>query len=405
MLPILVGCIASPTSSAAEPLTLAATERLALTEQPALDAGAAVIHAARERQLAADELPDPTLTFGLKDYPINGAPAFTVDEDDFTMFTLGVRQEFTRDAKRRLASERGAIEVRARELELDDLSRTIRRDAALAWLEVSLAEQALARTRALAAEARAFVDHFAIGVRTNRASQADFLRARAQASLADDRALAGERDVARSRAALARWIGAAADRPLPDTLPTFPEPPSLEPLLTTLGAHPHLDRYLALERLAKNDVAQAREAYKADLAVTLEYGHRVEYPDFVGVRFEMDLPLFTRNRQDRRLAARLADAGEIESRRADALRVHAADARIAWVDWHAARARVQEFDRAILPAATQRVAAARSAYASSAAGFADVLEAREAAVEAELDALEQRVELVRAAVRLRYFAE
>jgi hypothetical protein len=34
-----------------------------------------------------------------------------------------------------------------------------------------------------------------------------------------------------------------------------------------------------------------------------------------------------------------------------------------------------------------------------------VLEAREAALEADLDALEQRVELVRAAVRLRYFAE
>ena len=117
-------------------LTLPDAEALALARQPLLEAQAARVRAWREEAVADAQLPDPEFMTGVRDLPINGAAAVAVDRDNFTMVMAGVRQAFPRGEKRRLMGARREIEADADELELAAMRRQVRREAALAWLDI-----------------------------------------------------------------------------------------------------------------------------------------------------------------------------------------------------------------------------------------------------------------------------
>jgi outer membrane protein TolC len=407
--PLLAFLLLSPGPAAAgdegAPLTLAEAAQRALAHQPLLDAGAAAVRAARARAVADARLPDPVLMAALRDLPVNGDPAFTLGGDDFTILAAGIRQEFPRAEKRRLRGERGRVEAEASALDLAAMEREIRRDAALAWLDVYEAERAAELTGALRQQYEAERAAVAIAVRTNRASQADLLAAQVEAALVEDRLRGLERDAARARAALGRWIGADARRPVSASLGGLAEPAPLEETLRVLERHPRLGSFDQRERLAQTEVALARADYQPDWALSLDYGYRTAFPDFVGIQFEMDLPLFTAHRQDRALESRVAAAEEARAVRADLQRRLAAEAAVFDADWRAARERLARFEAQILPAAANRVEATRLAYGSGRGSFAEVLLARRALLEAQLMRLEQRVAMARAHAQLAYLAE
>jgi cobalt-zinc-cadmium efflux system outer membrane protein len=386
-------------------LTLPDAEALALDRQPLLEAQAARVRAGREQAIADGQLPDPQLMTGIRDLPVNGEDAFALGPDNFTMVTTSIRQEFPRGAKRRLMRERGDIEADADALEFTAMQREVRREAAMAWLDIYYAEQASEPAQTLVEEYDAQLKALEIALMSNRASQADLLAARVERDLARDRVRALSRDVERARAQLARWLGAeAAQRPLPPQLPNLPEPPALEQVLTAVRTHPHLSSISERVRVAETEVALARQDYKPDWALSLDFGYRERFSDYIGLQFEVDLPLFTGQRQNRRLAARLASAEEMRGKQADVLRQQEAQVRSAYAAWQAARERAHEFENDILPQARHRVEAAQLAFESRGA-FADLLLARRARLETELLQLEQLVEIARAQVQLRYFTE
>jgi outer membrane protein TolC len=398
---IIVG--ASVAHASTTSLSLAEAEQLAISRQPLVDAQEAAIRSARARAIADRQLPDPKLFGGLQDLPINGDPAFTLDRDDFTMVKAGIKQEFPRAEKRRLRGERSELEARARMLELATVRRQLRRDAALAWVDVYRSERSLVPMQALIDEYDNLVRAAAIALQSSVARQSELLAARMESGAALDRRRALQGDVQRSRVALARFIGADADRPLPDAVPRIDDPPPLDDLLMALRTHPHLDRYAAQVRVAENDVALSRAEYGPDWAIALEYGYRREFPDFVGVEFEMDLPFFHGQRQDRRLEASLASVDELRAEHAAVWREHEAELRGAYSDWEATRDRIETLERVTLPAARQRADAVRASYESTRASLAEMLAARRDVHEVELKVLALETEHLRARIQLQFF--
>ena len=83
----------------ADPMTFDAALKRA-SEAPSLRGRDANVTAARSSAIAADRLPDPTLDFGIKDFPVTGPDAGRLNRDNFTMTTIGVSQQFTNPAKR-----------------------------------------------------------------------------------------------------------------------------------------------------------------------------------------------------------------------------------------------------------------------------------------------------------------
>ncbi len=392
----------SATEQAAPLLTIEEAARLALVDQPLLMGRQAAIQAEQQQAVAVAQLPDPKLSGGLKELPIDTPEAFSVRRDNFTEFTVGISQEFTRAEKRRLRGERKSQGADIDRAALDNDERAVRRDAALAWLDVYEADQSYRLTQRLIDEAalqtRALEKDFTAG----KASQADWLASKVVAELVSDKAHDWLHHELRARDGLARWIGEAAQRPLAEspTLPTLPA--TVGSLVERSDHHPvisALDRQITA---STTDIALARQAYKPDVSVELYFAYRPDYADFVSVQFSIPLPYFTDNRQDRDLTAARQQSRAAEERKRDALRELHAQVSQNYVDWQHYTQRVLEFDTTIVLDAKRRVEAARSAYAAGSGGFDAVLLARRSLLDVQLQRLALATESARAQVRLLY---
>ena len=323
--------------------------RLSLIDQPLLTGRVAKIQAEEQQAVAAAQLPDPKLSGGLKELPIDTPEAFSVRRDNFTEFTIGLSQEFPRAAKRRLQSARKQLDADADRAALDNEQRMVRRDASLAWLDVYEAEQALKLTRRLADEAALQVQSLEKDYSNAKASQADWLAAKVDAGLVEDKAHDWLHHALRMREGLARWIGDDAHRPIAEalTMPGFLSP--LPSLIASADHHPVIGNLDKQIEASATDVALARQSYKPDYSVEVYYAYRRDFSDFVGIQFAVGLPYFTKNRQDRGLAAALQQSRASEDRKRDLLRELHTEISQDYVDRRHFEERVADFDASIIP--------------------------------------------------------
>jgi outer membrane protein TolC len=378
--------------------------RLAAIDQPLLTGREAKIHAEEHQAVAAAQLPDPQVSGGIKELPIDTSEAFSTRRDDFTEFTIGLSQEFPRAEKRRLQGARKQLDAEADRAALDNEQRMVRRDASLAWLDVYEAEQSLKLAQRLADEAALQVQSLEKDYNNGRASQADWLAAKVDVGLAADKAHDWLHHVLRMRAGLARWIGDDAQRPIAESLTV---PGILSPLPALMAGadhHPVIGNLDKQIEASATDVALARQSYKPDYSVEVYYAYRRDFSDFVGIQFKMGLPYFTKNRQDRGLAAALEQSHASEDRKRELLRELHAEVSQDYVDRRHYEERVADFDASIIPDAEHRVETARSAYQAGRGSFDTVLLARRGLLDVRLQRLALAVESARAQVRLDYWS-
>jgi outer membrane protein, heavy metal efflux system len=392
------------TADAGPPLSLDEASGLALVDQPILTGREAVINADERQAVAAAQLPDPKLSSGLKELPIDTGEAFSVRRDNFTEFTVGLSQEFPRADKRRLKGERKQLDAETERAALNGDRRAIRRDAALAWLDVYEAEQGLTLARSLSAEAALQVQSLEKDYDNGKASQADWSAAKVEAGLVADKEHDWLHHAQRTRAGLARWIGNDAQRPLTGTLSLSPPPSALPELMAAVDHHPVIDGLDTQIEASATDIALARQAYKPDFSVEGYVAYRPGFSDFVGIQVSVGLPYFTKNRQDPELSAAFERSRAVKDRKQDLLREMHARVSQDYLDWHHYRERVGEFDTAIIPSAMRRIEEARGAYQAGRGSFDAVLLARRSLLDIQLQRLALAVETARAQVRLQYFA-
>jgi len=386
------------------PLTMEEAARLAAVDQPLLTGREAKIRAEDQQAIAAAQLPDPQLSGGLKELPIDTSEAFSTRRDNFTEFTIGLSQDFPRAEKRRLQGARKQLDADADRASLDNEQRMVRRDASLAWLDAYETEQGLKLAQHLADEAALQVQSLEKDYGNGKAPQADWLAAKVDAGLAADKAHDWLHHVLRMRAGLARWIGDDAQRPIAESL-TMPRVLSPLPgLIAGADHHPVIDNLDKQIEASATDVALARQSYKPDYSVELYYAYRREFADFVGIQFKVGLPYFTKNRQDRGLAAAREQSRASEDRKRDLLRELHAEVNQEYVDRRHYEERVADFDASIIPDAKRRVEAARSSYQAGRGSFDAVLLARRSLLDVQLQRLALAVESARAQVRLDYWS-
>ena len=397
---LLCLCGTGQAQQTASHLSLEEAAALAIRQQPKLLAQEAAISALNESAPAAGELPDPKLRMGVVSLPID---TFNFEQEPMTQAVIGVSQLIPGGDKRRLASVRVEREAGQGNQALAAATRRIARDAQLAWLDLYFPTVAGDLVKQVEAEYQRQVEWSEVAYKTGKLTQEETLALRSMLETTRDRLLELQRQQVRASTALARWIGQAANRPL-EALPDMTPPPPLAQALAQLDQHPELTALNEAVSVAQADVNLAREAYKPDWSVDLSYGLRGgDRPDFVSLVVGVDLPLFPKNRQDRRLAARLAGVERAAQMHADRHLALKAELESAYADWQSADERIQRFEQVILPLATRRVESALAAYGSDRASYARVLEARRAETEARLQWLAQQVARARAQVQIGYF--
>jgi outer membrane protein TolC len=397
-------CIAFTARAADAPLTLEETLRLAAGESRQLAAQDAAVVAASEMSASAGQLPDPVLRLGIDNLPVTGDDRFSTTADFMTMRRIGVMQELTRAEKRRLRAERGEREADRERAGRRNVLANVQRDAALAWLERYYAEQMRAVLDTLARETRASVEAAEAAYRGGRGTRTDLVGARSMLVMVDDRRAMLERQLRAARIALARWIGAEAERPLQGP------PPDLGKLSLDVGRldqelqhHPVLAALAQQVALAEADVRLARAAKKPDWSVELAYQQRgPAFSNMVSIGLSVPLPIAPAQRQDRDVAAKLAMAERARAQLEDALRMHTAEVRAMVADWETGRERVRRYEAELLPLTAQRTEAALAAYRGNTGSLGTVLEARRNESETRLQLLQLAMDTARAWAQLNF---
>jgi outer membrane protein TolC len=381
-----LAALAFPAAATAQNLTLEDAMRLGEAQSPRLSAQRHAITAADEQAVRAGELPDPRMRVGIENLPVTGPDAYRTDRDFMTARAVGLMQEFPNAEKR---AARGARAQQARGVEqatLDFQRAALQRDIAMAWLEVHFAERARGALEALAAQSAGQADLSAPAVQRGRLGAAESLMLRSGAEQARDRVLEAGRAVRKARIALAALLGEEASRRVLGAAPDLDRLPApREALLGRLHEHPHLRVYDRREDLARADVDLARASRNSDWSVEVGYGvRRPAFDNMLTVMVAIDLPWQRGQRQDRDVAAKVAEFEQSRAVREEARRVHEAELRGWLADYDIAGERAERYRALLLPLARDRYEAALAAYRGGRGELNPVLEAGRAVTEAEL---------------------
>jgi outer membrane protein TolC len=396
---ILIIQLAAVSGALAAPeLTLAEAERLALEHAPWLQHHRTNADAAAERAVYESRLPDPQLVLGALNVPTD---TWKLDQEDMTMTMVGIRQSFPPGNTLALKSRRAEKELTREEAKVEAERRNLLRQVRQAWLELYFQQESLR----LLHESRRLQQKQLEAAEGRYRAAADMqqvvIRARQAVARVNEREPMLKAQIARTRAQLGRWIGAAATLPLPAALPVLPTPSTdFDP-----ARHPEWLASEAMFDAARLEVDMARQDYKPAWMLDLSYGVRrpmpdgTERPNMVTAMVTLDLPVFRAKRQDRRLAEKQAlESGarlETEDKRRELEAMHQSMR----AEYEALATRAKIFEEQLLPAIRREAQVTIAGFARDKTEYRD---AQMKAIEAEQEYTRVRVDLAKTQAELLY---
>jgi len=373
---LMLGFAWAALPAAAGPLTLDDAQRIAVERDAGRFALESESSAMRDMAVSAGQLPDPEARAGAVNVPTD---SFALDAVDMTMLEIGVMQRFPAGRTRELS--RSGFESRAlgADAEVQERGRRVRLEVERSWRELDYLDQSLALLRDEATWVASLVDGTEAAYAAGDGAQLELLDARLMALEIEERQIDLERERDMARAELSRWIGDAA---LGERAATAAAPDDLAPLETLLERlvrHPMLQSLDHAHDVAMNEADLAGERYKPSFGVDLSYGFRqgrmdgASRPDLLTAMLTFDVPLFTRDRQDREASAARAKARAADSRRTDIARE--LEARLRAEHSRALRlgSMVQLYESRVQRLADVSVESALASYRSSEGSLSDVI--------------------------------
>ncbi|MFN3231334.1 MAG: TolC family protein [Alphaproteobacteria bacterium] len=358
--------------------------------------------ALEDRAVADSQLPDPQLRFGLANWPVD---SFDFEQEPMTQIQVGLRQQFPSGSTRSLTGDRRRAEAREQIFGKRLQELQIALDVRNTWLELYYwlgARDSVEESREAVAELVEVIEaQFATGLQSNQ----DLLRAELELSLVDDRAVDVDRQIETLRADLFRLVGAPASRPLPDILPVLPVPPVQDTLVEGLVGHPAVKIEDARITAQNRDIDLANEQYKPAWSLDAGYGVRGGgRADFASLMVVVDLPFFTANRQDKRVAAATRNREAARFDRSAKLLEMKRVADRTRAEWHRLSDRIDLYEDVVINRAGANAEAALDGYQNRVADFAELVRSRLAEIEAALKLRRLKVDHAKAQARLLFLA-
>jgi outer membrane protein TolC len=405
---LLLVLLSTVTSSVQADLDLTEALRLALADDPVIMASEARARALGDVAVADGQLPDPKLKTGIWNLPLDD---FDVSREPTTQWRLGVNQAFPRGDTLQYKQQQSEWMARAEQANTGVTTRKLIRDVRKSFLELYYqiqAERVISETRALFAQ---LVDITLAHYATGRVSQQDVLRASLELSRLDDRTTRIRNEADKGRAALMKWIGDAASLPIDSNFPELPALPAREAIEAALPEHPVIRAETAKLEASNRKISIAREQYKPGWSAGLEYRKRFgENPngddraDMMAAMVTVELPLFPKKRQDKRLSASIQQAESVQLIRDDKLRELKRMLDADYANWQRLGERATLYESQLLRESTANAQASLNAYQSGVTEFTTLMRARITDLDVHLDDLRIRVDRASAQANLLYLA-
>ncbi len=403
---------ASPTATA---LTLEDVEQIALNRDFIIKSFQEKSSALQQESIALNTLPDPKLKFGFINYPDD---TFKQNQEPMTQKKIGIVQMFPKGDSLEIKSQRALILSDKSQIKMTERKRKVRELSRKAWLEVYYwinAKKILDENRLLFNDLVNITEgQYAAGKRR----QVDFIQAQLELDLLNDKDFMFSEKEQIARAELAKWVGESYSKmKLSDKLTELHDniqvlnqaEQNKNSINKKLLQHPMILLSQNNVKFNRKTVELARQDYKPSWSLDLSYSVREgtnqngkERPNFVSAMVMVDIPLFTGNRQDKRVASKLKMVSVSKNKLNDMLQVmytnlEKSHTKLIWL-----KQRMDHYNKTLFPRAKQNSEAALVAYQSDRSDFLSLIKARIIEFKTQLQFLRLNVDHVSTEATLSY---
>ncbi len=414
-------------------LTLGKAVELAQYNDPWLVGSQQSQEAVESQAVAAGALPDPKMSVAVVNLPTD---TFDFDQEAMTQFKVGVSQMFPRGDSRALQRKKLQLTSTQFPYQRENRKASVAVAVSQLWLDVFKAQESIdliEKDRALF-EQLADVAQLSYSSALGRSRQQDVVRAQLELTRLEDRlaVLRQGQEVAQKR--LAEWLSDQftggydvgrdpmlnmasyrVDSKLPELALLDSElagslvSSSPQQLARRFSRHPSVLAIDSRIEASGADIELTEQKYKPEWGVNMSYGYRdsdptgIERADFLSVGVTFDMPLFTTNRQDREYQASVARSEAVKTEKWMLLRKMIAAYGVTQAQLNRLDERRQLYHELLLPQMEEQAEASLMAYTNDDGDFAEVMRARIALMNAEIDDLGIAVDRQKAIAQLNYF--
>ena len=399
------------------PLSLNQAIRIAQESDPWLNGSHFRQEAAESASIAAGALPDPTLSIGFANVPID---SFDFSQEPMTQLVVGIGQAFPRGDTRSLRRQQLLDTSAQQPLMRLDRQAKVAVTVSQLWLE----SYRYTETIRLIEQDRSLFDYLADVAESAysnalaRTSQQDVIRAQVELTRLDDRLASLHQQREMTLEKLAEWLPRYEGTSLQvDT--EFPEVSVSHgvrindlrdsDITRTLLDHPKLKILDQAIQINGTGVALARQKYKPQWGVNASYGYRDDDPtgsdrsDFFSVGIRFDVPLFTGNRQDKEVQSAMALQEATKTDKVLALREMQASLDSLLSTLGRLDQRYSLYEERLLTEVHDQAEASLNAYTNDNGDFAEVMRARIAELNTNIDFLNIRIDRLKTIAEINYF--
>lgn len=358
----------------------------------------------REQAVAEDSLPDPKLKFGVMNVPTD---TYALNQEPMTQVQLGIQQMFPRGNSLEIKSQRALSMSFAENAKTENQRRKTTREVRETWLELFYwlqAENVVNKNHNLF---RKLVSVTKQQYAAGRQKQQDVIRAELELGMLDDRKLKIKTKIETTRAKLEKHIGYdISEIGLESVLPNF----NVAKDKAWLEKHPMMNMEQAMVRTSEKNVELAKQSYKPSWALDLTYGQRENAPngneraDFISAMVMFDLPLFTADKQDKKVAASKYHLNSALNTREEQKRNLTKMWRANLSKEALLAQRIKKYKTSLVPKASENTKAALYSYQSGRGEFTSLMRAQIIELETQLRALRLDVDHKKTQAQLLYFA-
>lgn len=380
----------------------------------------------KAKAVAAGQLADPTISLGIASI---GTDTFDFSQEPMTQLKVGVSQMFSRGQTRSLKTEQMNLLASEQPILRAHRLASITLQASHLWLDAYKAQESIRlieQDRSLFEQLVDLVEaSYSSGFGQTR--QHDVLRAQLELTRLDDRLTQLRQNHETSSKQLKGFISQDylnqpyksshtfnLNKSLPEIdlvsaeITNLNQTNNSNKLLDLLTIHPavqSLDRQIMAE---DKGVELAQQKYKPAWGINASYGYRddtenkMNRADLFSIGVTFDLPLFTKNRQDQDVQAAVSSVAAKETEKTLLLRQLMSAFEEATVKLNRLQQRKLLYAESLLPQMNQQVEASLTAYTHDDGDFAEVIRAKIAELNAQIDSLEIEVNIAKTKVELNY---
>ncbi|QOL25650.1 TolC family protein [Thalassotalea sp. LPB0316] len=427
------------TTQAQQVISLDQAIALAHQNDPWLQGNELQQQAIEYRSIASNTLPDPTVSLSIANLPTD---AWNLEQEGMTQLKVGVAQMFPRGDSLTIKANQLKIEASKYPLLRAERKAKLTTIVSELWLEAYLAQQTVRLIEAdwSLFEQMAEVAKVSYANAVGKTRQQDVIRAQLEIVQLEDRLTAQKQKLETSVARLNEWLHVVdisaigqgnqfesqfayfdeSTQPfrVSEKLPQLAlaktnllknSQYSRSQLAQELMDHPALAVIDIKQQVFEKNIDLAEQQYKPQWGVNASYGYRDDTPsgdsraDLFSVGVSFDLPLFTENKQDKQVAASVAEAQAIKTEKLLLTKqmISAVEKEVRQLQRLSQRQAI--YQQQLLTQTEEQAEASLTAYTNDDGDFAEVVRSRIAQLNARISALQIDVEALKAVARVNYF--